>query len=92
MLADFVTFETRAGEPRSIGDSTIVPMARVLRVQIPGMPVGLIWNCPAAVMVHTAAGEERVLPVVDPTRQTLLLLMGAMIGMVLFAGLLRRRK
>jgi hypothetical protein len=92
MLTRFVTVETRAGEPQVVGGATIIPMARSLRVQVPGLPVGLIWNRPASVMVRTDTGEEQVLPVIDPTRQVLLMFLGAMIGMVCLTGLLRRKK
>jgi hypothetical protein len=93
MLRKLISVETHAGKPITAGTVTIVPMAKSLRVMIPGIPGGLIWNRPVAVVTKTASGSEHVLSVNDPTRRAVLALWGAVIGSALFtlAFKLRRR-
>ena len=81
----FIRVETRAGEPISAQDKTITPLAISTTIQVPGLPVGLVWNRPSAVVVHYANGVEEVLPVQDVTRQALLTLFGAAAGVLLFS-------
>ncbi len=92
----WIEYETQAGEPFHAGDMRIIPLARTLRIRIPGLPGGLVWNRPAALAVQTAGGEERVLPVQDVTRQAQLALLGAgLIGSILVWSIMRmtrRRK
>ncbi|MBN2148158.1 MAG: hypothetical protein JW726_12260 [Anaerolineales bacterium] len=73
----WITLETRAGEPIKAGDKRLLPMAKVLRLKIPGLNGGLIWNRPASVVVQSADGQEQTLPVRDLTRQAQWLLLGA---------------
>jgi hypothetical protein len=84
MPAPFFNVETRAAPPVIVGETRIVPMARSLRIQIPGLPGGLVWNRPVAVVAQTAGGQEQVLPVRDITRQVqLALFSGALLGTLL---------
>ena len=93
MSSSFVQIETRAGDPVSVGDTEIVPLARSLCIQPPGFPAGLIWNRPSAVIVRTADGQERMLPVPDVTRQKQLRLLGiGLIGSLLIWLVLRRSR
>ena len=77
----------------SVGDTEIVPLARSLCIQPHGFPGGLIWNRPSAVIVRTADGQERMLPVPDVTRQKQLRLMAiGLIGSLLIWLVLRRSR
>jgi len=71
-----VQYETKAGEPVETGGFKIVPFARVLRIQIPGLSGGLIWNRPASVAV-TTADQETIIPVRDVTFQAQVALLAA---------------
>ena len=93
MSNSFVQIKTRAGDPVSVGDTEIVPLARSLCIQPPGFPGGLIWNRPSAVIVRTADGQERMLPVPDVTRQKQLRLLGiGLFGSLLIWLVLRRSR
>jgi hypothetical protein len=79
-----VQIETHAGEPISVGDTRLIPMAQSLRVLPPGKKVGLIWNRPVSILVQTPGGQEHILPVFDFTRRAQLALLGlGMIGSLL---------
>lgn len=93
MASSWIQIETRAGEPVIAGGNVLIPMAKVLRVQLPGLPAGgLIWNRPSAVVVRDAAGQEQVLTVRDVTRQAQWTLLGGALALLLAARLLRRRR
>jgi hypothetical protein len=68
--------EFRSGEPIQANMYTLVPFNQVLRLQIPGLKGGLIWNRPSSILARTADGQEFVIPVKDVTRQVQIALMG----------------
>ncbi len=87
-----IEVETTAGEPVSVGEREIVPIARSVRVQMPVVQGGLIWNRPVAVVVRTASGQEYELPVHDVTRRAqLFVLVAGILGSLLMWLALRRR-
>jgi len=81
--------ETHAGEAIAIGDLKIIPLARSLRIHLPGLPGGLIWNRPVAVIAQTPDGQEQVLPIHDITRQVQLGILGIMTGILCIVWLIR---
>ena len=86
-----IVVQTTAGEPIRVGDQEIVPISRSVRVQLPVLHGGLIWNRPVAVAVRTANGWEFELPVRDVTRRVQLFVLAAgILGSVLI-WLARRR-
>lgn len=84
MLAEIIHSESRSGNAVVAGDITLIPMSKFIRLQLPGLPGGLIWNRPVAVVARRASGEEQVLPIRDVTRQAQL----ALLGVGLVVGLL----
>lgn len=76
MLANLIQTTTQAGEPIQAGDTQIIPMARVVRVQLPGLPGGLIWNRPVAVVTLDQAGQQTVHSIRDITRIAQFALLG----------------
>lgn len=88
----FVQVETHAGAPIQAGETQITPLARVLRLRLPGAPGGLIWNRPVAVVTRTPDGREKVLPIQDVTRQAQLSILGMMTGLLVIVWLLYWRK
>lgn len=89
-MDNFIQVETRAGEPFLAGEHTITPFSQVVKVQIPGLPGGFIWNRPVSILARSAAGDEQVIPVPDITRQMLWALWGASLLSVLFMVLFIR--
>ncbi len=88
----FIEHEIKTGEAVQAGDMTITPLTRVLKVQIPGHNAGLVWNRPKAVVVRTAEGEQRSLPIVDVTRLAIwTILAGGFLGAIL-VGMIYQRK
>ena len=87
-----IRVETTVGRPIPVDDQEIVPVARSVHIQVPGVRGGWIWNRPVAVVVRAADGTEYRLPVHDVTRrvQLLVLAVGA-IGSLLMWLLLHRR-
>ncbi len=69
------------GEARRVGDATLIPINQALKVQIPGLPVGAVWNRPKAVIIRSDDGTEQTLPVRDVTRIAMWgMLAGGIIG------------
>ena len=78
--------------PVFTGDQIVTVISKTLKLQVPGMPVGLVWNRPTAVRVQTAGSGEVTLPVVDETRQLQILLLALGIaGSILISAWLQRR-
>ena len=82
----------RKGEPRWVGELELTPMTNVLKVQLPGRPIGIIWNRPRSVVVRTVDGEERVLPVSDVTRIAIWAMLAGGIAGAIAMGLLYRSR
>jgi hypothetical protein len=77
-MADrWITIETRAGAPVQAGNISLIPLARSMRIQLPGTPGGLVWNRPVSVVATGPGGRQQVLPVLDVTRRAQLVLLGA---------------
>jgi hypothetical protein len=76
-MTDWFEYEAHQGEPIRAGGRTLTPVARSLRISLPGKAVGLIWNRPVAVNVQTAGEVDRMIPVVDGTRIIQLWIVGA---------------
>lgn len=83
--------EIRTGEQMRVGDYEITPQTQVLRVRLPGMRSGVIWNRPRAVLIRNSDGLETILPVRDVTRIIIWsMLAGGILGAILI-GLGRQR-
>jgi len=82
----------RKGEPRWVGEFELTPMTNVLKVQLPGRPIGFIWNRPRSVVVRTVDGQERVLPVSDVTRVVIWAMLAGGIAGAIAIRLLSRFK
>ena len=71
-----LSLETHTGQPYAAGETKIAPVSQSLRLQIPGLPGGFIWNRPLAVRVQPPDGPEETLPIWDMTRIFQLLIVG----------------
>jgi hypothetical protein len=87
-------FETsiKKGKTSQVGNYELTPVTNVLKVQAPGLPIGFIWNRPMAVIVRTADGMEKTLPVTDYTRVTIWAMLAGGIAGAIMMGLLYRSR
>jgi hypothetical protein len=88
----FIETSIKKGEPSWVGEFEITPMTNVLKVQVPGRPIGFIWNRPRSVIVRTLDGHEQVLPVSDVTRVVIWAMLAGGIAGAIVMGLLYRFK
>jgi hypothetical protein len=85
-----ITFEVQAGKAIRVGKVRLIPFSKVLKVQIPGFPGGLVWNRPASMVAVSADGQEQVIPVPDLTRSIQLsILAGGFVGGLMIWFLMR---
>jgi len=91
-MPGFIQTETKAGDAITMGETKIVPFSKSVRVQIPGLHGGLIWNRPASLLVTSSDGEEQIIPIVDVTRQALWALLGASTAVFLLMMLISLRR
>lgn len=80
MNESILKIETKAGEMVRVGNLQLVPFTQVLRVNIPGINSGLIWNRPTAIWATSTDGSEIILKIVDKTRLSVI--------RMLFAGIM----
>lgn len=85
-------FELHEAKPIEVGSQKVIVVSKALRLQVPGVLVGFVWNRPAAVRVQTEGAGEVTLPVTDETRRLQILLLAVgFIGSILIAALFQRR-
>ncbi len=85
--------ESRAGDAIQASSWKIVPMSKALIIRLPFSHGGLIWNRPVSLAVTAPDGSERVIPVVDVTRQALWTMTGAIVAWaIVFQVLTRGRR
>lgn len=87
-----VSYTEKAGTPMETGGVKITPLNRVLQISAPGLPVGLIWNRPNALLVVDKQGQEHRLPVTDVTRMAVWALLGLGLVFALLAQLSRHKR
>lgn len=85
-----IHYETHGGTPIIYRGGKLIPFSQVLRLKPPGFPGGLVWIRPISVMAISADGQEQIIPVNDPTRQIIWMLLGATLLTALFT-LIRKK-
>ena len=85
-------FDIQRGEPVTVGEMQVTPLAKTFRLPIPSISGGLVWNRPFAVEVRAADGKEWSLPVPDVTRQAQIALLAMGLIGVLLIGLVSRKR
>jgi hypothetical protein len=83
--------ENAAGRGIEAHGRVLFPIARSLRVRLPGGDAGLVWSRPVGVLV-AEAGSYRHVRVRDRTREIQWLLLGAGLAIALGIRLGRRRR
>ena len=90
-LNNWIVYEHRDGSPIQSGSLTLTPISRALVVQFPGLRGGLVWSRPSALRVSQPGVADRLVPVRDVTRLTVLGIMAlAAVGAVLARILIRK--
>lgn len=85
-----ISIETHSGQPIRAGQNTITPFSWALRLHIPGLKGGLIWNRPTSVLIQSADGHEQVLSITDVTRMVEWSLFFSSLASVLLLGFIFR--
>lgn len=84
-------FQLHEANPIWVGAQQVTVISKALVLQVPGLPIGIVWNRPAAVRVRTEGAGEVTLPVSDETRSLQILLLGlGVLSSLFMAALLRR--
>ncbi len=84
-----ISYTEKTGSPLEVSGKKITPLNRVLQISAPGLPAGLIWNRPSALLVADEQGQEYRLPVTDVTRMVIWGLLGAGLVFALLARISR---
>ena len=84
-IGEFIRWVTLAGEPVTVDQLTVTPLAQSLTMRWPRG--GFVWNRPVALLV-TKDGQTERIPLPDVTRMAQLVLFGfvLLLGIVLFSG------
>jgi hypothetical protein len=83
-----IEYITQAGDPIQAGEAQLIPFSTSLRIRLPFLPAGWIWNRPTAVVVKTGNGGDHLIPIIDTTRraQIVLLLVGIIGALLVWIG------
>ena len=76
MSNSLLRIETFTSQPVKVKDAQLRLRSQVIQLRFPFISGGLIWNRPVAVLVRTADGQDRILPIRDVTRTAMLVLAG----------------
>jgi len=71
------------------GERTLIPLARTLRLRLPGVAAGMVWSRPFGVVVKEGA-SHRFVRVVDPTRRIQWALLAGGLTAAILVRLFRR--
>jgi hypothetical protein len=91
MTNSLLRIETLTSQPLRVNDAQLRVRSQVVQLRLPMVNGGLIWNRPVAVLVDLPDGQERILPVPDPTRTAVLASIGLCIASTILAVVFRRR-
>jgi hypothetical protein len=80
MKAPKIRVETRAGDAIQASGWKIIPFSKAWIIQLPFFNSGIIWNRPVSVAITAPDGSERVIPVIDVTRQVIWTMAGALVA------------
>jgi hypothetical protein len=91
-MPDFLRVETRAGSPVVVNGIQLLPFATSLKLFIPFLHLGLVWNRPSSILLNRENGEELVIPIRDRTREIVWTLYGAVAILAAMTALVEFRK
>ncbi len=91
MLTPLLRIETLTGQPINVKGTQLRVRSQVVQLRLPVISGGLIWNRPVAVLVQSADGQDRLLPIPDLTRTTVLALTVLGLATAFLLSLFRRK-
>lgn len=91
MLTSVLRIQILTGQPIKVKDTQLRVRSQVVQLQLPFISGGLIWNRPIAVLVHTADGQDQILPIPDLTRTAILTLLVLSLAGTFLLVLFRRK-
>ena len=92
MQTSLLRIETLTSPPITIQDTQVHLRSQLVRLRLPTVHGGVIWNRPVAVVVRTSDGEEKTVSIPDVTRLAMLTLAGLYLtGMFVLISLKRKR-
>jgi hypothetical protein len=91
MPKPWIRSATQAGTSVSAGQTHVMPVAHSVTIQPAGLPFGVIWNRPLSLVIRTADGKVREVPVRDLTRRRQVLWLAAgLLGSLFLWYILRK--
>lgn len=85
--------ETQWSAPLEVSGRKIVLQSRAVRIRVPFVRGGLVWNRPVAALVQFADGRDQMLPVHDDTRRAQIFLgLYALVAAWIIIGVSRRKR
>ena len=84
--------ETQAGTPILVHGSRLLLFAKSLRLHLPMINFGVIWNRPVSILLIRPDGEEQVIPIRDRTREIVWTFYGAIVVLAALTALIEFRK
>ena len=91
MLTPLLRIETLTGQPIKVKGTQLRVRSQVVQLRLPVISGGLIWNRPVAVLVQSADGQDRLLPIPDLTRTAVLALTMLGLATAFLVRLFRRK-
>lgn len=91
MSFPFLRVETSSADPMMVGEMVVTPRVQSLKLVVPGIHGGLVWNRPVSVLVQQPSGKAQKRLVLDITRLWEFGLAGGCLAVLVFFVLVRRR-
>ena len=91
MLTPLLRIENLTGQPIKVKGTQLCVRSQVVQLRLPVISGGLIWNRPVAVLVQSADGQDRLLPIPDLTRTAVLALTVLGLATAFLLSLFRRK-
>jgi len=92
MQSSILRIETLTSPPLTIRDAQVFVLSQVVKLKLPFVNGGLIWNRPVAIRIRTADGREKIAPIADVTRTVMFTLAGLCFTAMLALMVLRRKR
>jgi hypothetical protein len=85
--------QTSSGDPISVGDLNVYPVARSYRMIFPGGQGGMVWSKPLGVIVEDQHGSRQTIPLPDVTRRLqVAILLAGFLGSLLAWMIVKRTR
>jgi hypothetical protein len=91
MLTSVLRIETLTSQPIKVKDTQLRVRSQIVKLRLPVISGGFIWNRPVAVLVRRPNGQDQILSVPDLTRTTVLALLVLSLAWTFVIMLFRRK-